>query len=388
MAKPPIITGIEVHEFRFEVKNMTRDRVGALQYARGETTHTTNVALKVHTDSGITGEYINSRTVDAAAIRLLAQLLIGSNALERERLYVDMKRAGQQVSRLGMGLIDIALWDIAGKFHNAPVYQLLGGYRTRLPTYASTYSGDEGKGGLDTPEAYADFAERCLEMGYPAYKIHPWRQGPVSRDIKMIERVAERVGDKMVLMWDGACKYETLADAVRVGRALDDANFFWYEDPYKDTGISAFGHKKLRHLVRTPLLMTEFNRMLEPHVDFALAGGTDFLRADPDFDGGITGVMKIAHAGEGLGLDVELHASNPPRRHCMAAMRNSNYYELALVHPDAGPYNPPVYKHGYSESLESIDSEGYVTVPDGPGFGVEHDWDYIMKHRTTGAEYK
>ena len=103
MAKPPIVTGIEVNEFRFEVKNMTRDRVGALQYAHGETTHTTNVALKVHTDLGIVGGYINSRMVDAAAIRLLAELVIGSNALERERLYADMKRAGQQVSRLGMG---------------------------------------------------------------------------------------------------------------------------------------------------------------------------------------------------------------------------------------------------------------------------------------------
>ena len=165
MEKPPVITGIEVHEFRFEVQNMTRSRNGDTKYAPGETIHTTNVALKVHTDSGIVGEYINSRMVDASAIRLLAQLLIGPNALERERPYVAMKRAGQQVSRLGMGLIDIALWDIAGKFHNAPVYQLLGGYRTRLPTYASTYSGDEGKGGLNTPEAYAESVGRWLAVG-------------------------------------------------------------------------------------------------------------------------------------------------------------------------------------------------------------------------------
>ncbi|MDP6130078.1 MAG: enolase C-terminal domain-like protein [Dehalococcoidia bacterium] len=388
MAKPPIVTAIEVHEFQFEVQNMTRSRNGDTKYAPGETIHTTNVALKVHTDSGIVGEYINSRMVDASAIRMLAGAVLGENALERERLYTDMKRATQNVSRLGVGLIDIALWDIAGKYHDAPVYQLLGGYRRRLPTYASTYFGDDTPGGLDTPEAYADFAQRCLEMGYPAYKIHPWKNGPVARDIEMIERVAARVGDRMVLMWDAGCKYETLADAVRVGRALDEANFYWYEDPYKDTGISAFGHKKLRHLVRTPLLMTEFNRMLEPHIDFALAGGTDFLRADPDFDGGITGVMKIAHAAEGLGLDVELHASNTARRHCIAAIRNSNYYELCLVHPDAGPYNPPVYKHGYSDALDSIDKEGYVTVPEGPGLGIEYDWDYIMEHRTAGAEYK
>ena len=367
---------------------MARQGSGGAQYTPGGKSFTTNVALKVHTDAGITGEYINSRVVDAAAIRQIANLVIGQNALEREKLYVDMKRSTVQIARLGMGLIDIALWDIAGKYHNAPIYQLLGGYRKRLPAYASTYGGDETPGGLSSAEAYADFAEQCLELGYPAYKIHPWRNGSVQRDIDMALSVAKRVGGKMDLMWDASCKYETLADAVKLGKALDEAGYYWYEDPYKDTGISAFGHKKLRSLVKTPLLMTEFVRMLEPHIDFALAGGTDFLRADPDFDGGITGVMKIAHAGEGLGLDVEIHASNPARRHAMAAIRNSNYYELALVHPDVGPYNPPVYMDGYADTLDSIDEDGCVAVPEGPGLGVEYDWDFIMKNRTASVEYK
>lgn len=388
MAKGPIITGIDVHEFRFEVKNMARTGRRAAQYVDGGKSHITGVALAIHTDAGITGEYINSRTTDAAAIRLLADIVIGQNALERELLYTEMKRATQQVGRLGVGLIDIALWDIAGKFHQAPVFQLLGGHRRRLPTYASTWNGDETPGGLSTPEDFADFAEQCLELGYPAYKIHPWREGPVQRDVDMALEVAKRVGGKMDLMWDAACKYETLADAVKVGHALDEAGYYWYEDPYKDTGMSAFGHKKLRQLVKTPLLMTEFVRMLEPHVDFAIAEGTDFLRADPDFDGGITGTMKIAHAGEGLGLDVEVHASNTARRHAMAAMRNSNYYEMALVHPKAGPYNPPVFLNGYSDTLESIESDGCVPVPEGHGLGVEHDWDFIMKNRTDGVEYR
>lgn len=388
MTRGPVITGIDVHEFRFEVQNMARTGRGAAQYVDGGKSHITGVALAVQTDAGITGEYINSRVADAAAIRMLADIVIGQDALERELLYTQMKRATQQIGRLGVGLIDIALWDIAGKFHQAPVFQLLGGHRRRLPTYASTWNGDETPGGLSTPEDYADFAEQCLELGYPAYKIHPWREGPVQRDIDMALEVAKRVGGKMDLMWDAACKYETLADAVKVGQALDEAGYYWYEDPYKDTGMSAFGHKKLRQLVKTPLLMTEFLRMLEPHVDFAIAEGTDFLRADPDFDGGITGTMKIAHAGEGLGLDVEVHASNAARRHAMAAMRNSNYYEMALVHPKAGPYNPPVFLNGYSDTLEAIDSDGCVTVPEGHGLGVEHDWDFIMKNRTDGVEYR
>ena len=131
MAKPPIVTGIEVHEHWFEMKNMKPSRQGPPQYSPGDVAHIPSIAMKVHTDAGITGEYVNSRVVDAAAIRTLAAYVIGENALERERLYVEMKRAGQQIGRLGMGLIDIALWDIAGKYHGAPIFELLGGHRQR-----------------------------------------------------------------------------------------------------------------------------------------------------------------------------------------------------------------------------------------------------------------
>ncbi len=83
-----------------------------------------------------------------------------------------------------------------------------------------------------------------------------------------------------------------------------------------------------------PLLMTEHVRSLEPHVDFALAEATDFLRGDVGYDG-ITGVMKLAHAAESLGLDIEFHGPGPAQRQCMAAVRNTNYYEMGLVHPHA-----------------------------------------------------
>ena len=66
--------------------------------------------------------------------------------------------------------MDIALCDLAGKYYETPIYRLLGGYKERLPCYASTYHGDTN-GGLDSPEAYAVFALQCREMGYPAFKI-------------------------------------------------------------------------------------------------------------------------------------------------------------------------------------------------------------------------
>ena len=71
--------------------------------------------------------------------------------MEREKTYNDVKRALRKYDKMGMGLIDIALWDLAGKYHDAPVYELIGGYRMRLPTYASTYHGDHQPDGSAVP---------------------------------------------------------------------------------------------------------------------------------------------------------------------------------------------------------------------------------------------
>ena len=213
-----------------------------------------------------------------------------------------------------IGPIDIALWDFAGKLYGAPIYEMLGGYRKKLPAYASTYHGDEN-GGLDSPAAFADFAVECRERGFPAFKIHPWGNGPISREVENVLAVRAAVGPAMDLMIDPACEYDTFADALKVGRACDEASYFWYEDPYKDCGISQFAHRKLRQLIRTPLLIGEHVRTLEPHVDFVVAEATDYVRVDADMDGGLTGALKIAHAAEGFGLDAEIHGGGPAHRH-------------------------------------------------------------------------
>ena len=93
MPKGPIVTKIEVDEFTFEVQNMARQGRGAAQYQLGASSQITNVALRVFTDQGITGEYVNSRIADAAAIRQISDLVIGQDALEREQIYAETKRA-------------------------------------------------------------------------------------------------------------------------------------------------------------------------------------------------------------------------------------------------------------------------------------------------------
>jgi L-alanine-DL-glutamate epimerase-like enolase superfamily enzyme len=127
-------------------------------------------------------------------------------------------------------------------------------------------------------------------------------------------------------------------------------------------------------------------RTLEPHVDFAIAEATDFVRGDAGYDG-ISGVIKLAHACEGLGIDIELHGPGPAQRHCMTSIRNTNYYEMGLVHPcNEGTFSNQMYTN-YQDSLEAIDDSGNVYAPQGPGLGVEFDWDWIEKHEVSRVKF-
>jgi len=320
-------------------------------------------------------------------INQFSNYVLGKNPFEREKIYNDLKRGLRHTDRTAISMVDVALWDFAGKFFGVPIYQLLGGYKKSVPAYASTYHGDEN-GGLSTPEDFADFAEQCHSLGYRAFKIHGWGNGPIEREVANVHVVGKRVGDRMDLMIDPACEYNTWADALKVGRACDDEHFFWLEDPYKDGGVSIFGHKKLRELIKTPILQTEHIFGLEQHVDFIVNGGTDFVRTGVYEDGGITGAMKVAHAAEGFGLDVEFHGGGLAHRHCVASVRNTNYYELGLLNPKVKSTKPPIYPKEFLDELESIDASGHVTVPQGPGLGVEMDWEYIMSHHVDTVVYE
>ncbi len=394
MTRNPRITRLTVHQYRWPQEDMGYDYNGFNHvYQPGGRIESTGYVFTIATDAGVTGEYAGGMGISYAQVAMCAQYLLGKNPLEREKIWNDLKRALRKHDRFGLGPIDIALWDLAGKLYDAPVSELLGGYRRTLPAYASTTHGDEN-GGLDSPEAFAEFAVRCKELGYPAFKIHGWgggeRPAAIRREVATVLATRAAVGLEMDLMLDPACEYETFADALTVGRACDEARFFWYEDPYKDGGLSAFAHKKLRELIKTPLLLGEHVRGFELHVDQIVAGGTDYVRADADYDGGITGVMKLAHAAEGFGLDCEIHAPGPAHRHCMAAIRNTNYYELGLVHPKVGGNREGkrVYASDYSDALDAIDARGHVPVPQGPGLGVPIAWDWVAAHEVGKVVYE
>src|ERR1700691_178934 len=140
------ISRVEVHEFGYEAEGVGVDAGGFdLIEAPGSRRRLAKLAVVIETDDGSRGEYVvlwGATPMSLAQVLYLAPHLIGRDALQRELLYDEFKRALRQYDHMGHGHIDIALWDLFGKRVNLPVSKLLGGWRARLPTYASTPHGD------------------------------------------------------------------------------------------------------------------------------------------------------------------------------------------------------------------------------------------------------
>lgn len=390
------IDRVELHAFNFEVEDLglgahSASGVGNMVYMAGSRLTANRFAIKICCDDGAQGEYVTHWVGTPSAfgqIQMLAPNLIGRDPEQRELIWDDLKREVRAYDHMGHGPIDIALWDLQGKKYGASVARLLGAFRQRLPTYASTYHGQTEPGGLDTPEAFADYAEQCKAQDFRGFKIHGWHEGDARKEAKNLLGVRERVGDEMYLMIDPACQLRTFMDALYVGHACDEAGYFWYEDPYRDAGISAFGQRRLREKIKTPIMITEHVRGLELKAMVLMEGGCDMIHADPEYDMGITGVLKIAHFCEALGLDVQMHACGPAHRAVVATLRNTHLYEMALIGPGMPNCVPPVYTCGYADQPEAVGEDGCVPVPDGPGLGVSYDWDFIERNRTAHFVYE
>ena len=236
----PIIKTITFNRYKFPLDNM-RSHTLSWIFEPGSKSAFNVISIKIDTNLGISGEYFSIAPGTYDQMRSIASILIGKNGLDRENFYNKAKVILRKQDKMGIGPMDIALWDLAGKYYDTPIFRLLGGNRTKLPAYASTLHGDYSKGGLNSPEAFRDFAEQCYDMGYKAFKIHPWAPADIDQEVKVVNEVG-KLSSKMNLMIDPCCEYETYADALRVGRACDENNYFWYEDPLRDGGVSFYAH--------------------------------------------------------------------------------------------------------------------------------------------------
>lgn len=335
-------------------------------------TISTDEGVEGHTFAGAPGEEIGE-----VLVRRVEPMLVGRDPL-------DIGQIWQLTGRRGLpptvrGAVDVALWDIAAKAAGLPLHRLLGTTAHRVPAYTSSWVHREA------PE-YVDEVIAYRAMGFRGHKLHPLTQlrsfagadVPADADIELCQRVRDAVGGEFPLFLDAAWAY-SYEEAVRVGRAITELGYRWYEDPLQPDDL--YGYIRLKQQLSIPIMATEITGGgLTALAPWVTERATDFLRGDVVLKGGITGMLKVAHLAEAFHLNCEVHdaynsLNNLASLHLIMALPNCEWFEVLTPHA-AGSYDLGHLSYGLAEPI-SIDSDGYATVPDRPGLGIEIDWDLL-----------
>lgn len=336
----------------------------------------TMTVFEIMTDAGITGVSTSwlpaaPREIGESADRFFRPLLIGADPLDRERLWQEMMAFSRyMISPKAASNIDIALWDIAGKAANMPIYQLMGAYRDRVPVYITTETQKEA-------QDYADIAVECQKAGLHGVKLHA--AATPDKDIEACKATRAAVGPDFTLMLDATSAYDW-QDAVRVGREIEKLGFHWYEDPMRDDDVAGF--QQLCQVLDVPVFMGESTaRGPWTFAHYLSVGAADGLRAVGDIVGGITGLRKIGALAELHNRRMEPHSYGSTlvqaaHLHYILSVKNCEFFEL--------PYPRGPLDWGMKDVVE-VDDEGYTVAPTAPGLGYEVDWDTI--DGATIAEY-
>ena len=329
--------------------------------------------VTIQTDEGVEGHAFLGSAMRGAhldgesLIQFLKPVVMGQDPLERERLYHAMGQKNRQTTLRAIGALDVALWDLAGKVAGLPIHRLLGSYRGSVPAYASSAV-------LGSKEAYAQEAARFRASGWTAYKIHPPTDPAV--DIEVCRAVRRAVGDGFTVMLDSTWAYQ-YPEALRVGKAIEELGYYWYEDPLADDDI--YNYVKLKQQLHIPILATEYSPGgFTAFAPWITSQATDFLRGDVAVKGGITSLVKTAHLAEAFHMNFEVHhggnsLNNVANLHVIMAIRNCEFFEVLL--PAAAQ------KYGLVEDIE-VDARGLVHAPTGPGLGAKIDFALIERQKT------
>lgn len=328
--------------------------------------------VAIETDAGIRGYSMGYGTsgqghgMAQALLDTYAHLILGENALFHEKIWHKIRRKNRHVYDMTdtcQGIIDVALWDIKGKYVNLPIAVLLGQNRDAIPSYAT------GSRNLFTGADVAAEALKRKEEGFAAYKLQLW-DGPKS-DIPRIRAVREAVGPDFDLMLDSAGRL-SYSEALEVGRVMDEANFIWFEEPIPDRNINQLA--KLCTELKTPVLSAETVRLDELPI-YLTQNALDLARGDVLIKGGITGLKKAFSMCEVMGYTMEIHTGGNPlldvaNLHVAASVEHCRYIES----------HHGVHRFGLKNSPLELDGNRCQRIPTGAGLGIDLDWDWIDEH--------
>ena len=349
-----------------------------------------SLIIKIHTDEGIVGigEVDSCPRVAKAAIEApfshsvasgLGRILTGMNPLDirviNEKLYQSTFYYGRRgVVVHAIGGIDIALWDIAGKYYNQPVYQLLGGvFRKKIRAYASILFGKDG-------QETCEIGKKWINKGFTAVKFGWAPMGQSEKlDLELVEGARRGVGDEYDVLIDAGCCWDTMT-AIRRAKQFEDYKILWLEEPLEQDNLE--GYRKLTNVSRIPIAAGEGDSGRFAWRDLIERGGINIAQIDIARNG-FTEAMRIADMAEDHGLKVVNHfyttgINLAAGLHWLASRKTAFIFEYCV---EETPLRWDVTK----QKME-IDGDGFVHVPEGPGLGVDLDEETIDRYRVKTAE--
>jgi L-alanine-DL-glutamate epimerase-like enolase superfamily enzyme len=327
--------------------------------------------VAVTTDTGLTGYGSGDAMLGFAGHE---HLFVGQDPLAIERHWRVLSNLEFHYGRCWP--LDLALWDLTGKITGQPCWKLLGGASPRVRLYASS-------GVLREPSELADAAERFLGEGFGAMKIR-FRRGDWRADIRALEAVRTRVGERLELMvdcnqgwrmpWDVEAPW-TLKDALPVARELERLGAYWMEEPLHRGDIE--GMARLRDAVDIRIAGGEMTRELSAFRDLAVRGCLDVLQPDVALVGGITGLRRVAYMAQEMGLVFSPHTWTngmgvAANAHLAAGLGATPFLEF--------PYDPPDWSLDRRDFLMETPlrpADGWLDLGEAPGMGYAPDADRL-----------
>ena len=347
--------------------------------------------VEIKTDDGLTGwgeafcQGLEPPEISAAVIETaLKPILLNESPLDIEVLWHKMYNATRDFGRKGsvisgISAVDIALWDILGKFLNQPIHQLLGGaFRKKIKPYATGFYRIKGQG---EAKRLAEEALSHFENKFDHMKV---KLGfGLQDDIKCMEAIYDVLENKNVtLMIDTNHAYGR-SEAFTLGEALKDYNLRWYEEPVTPEDIQ--GYTELRSKLNIPIAGGENEHTLYGFRTLFEAKAVDIAQPDIGSCGGISGVRHIINLAQSFGVEVNPHvwgsavaqaasiqviASIPTTHHSIYARSPILEYDQSS-HP---------FRRELLEKPLELDN-GMVNVSSKPGLGIEINVDTVNKYK-------
>jgi L-rhamnonate dehydratase len=342
-----------------------------------------SVIVRIRTDNGLegVGEADSSPEVVKAIVDApfshniacgLRLLLVGENPLETERLWQKMYRRTMYFGRTGAGItamaaVDMALWDLKGKFFKQPIHCLLGGKQhSSIKAYASILFGKDGA-------ATKDIAQRWIGEGYKAVKFgwEPMGQSEAV-DIDLVRGARAGLGDGSTLLVDAGCVWDART-ALQRAEKFKDYNIGWLEEPLREDDVE--GYVWLRNRSPVPIASGEGECGRESFRPFIDQHALDVYQVDLSRNG-FTDAAYIRSRVEEIGARLCNHCYTSPLTaaaslHWLSTCRDAFLFEDCVE-------DSPLRHELTHEKVQAVD--GYINVPDGPGLGVTLNEDFVKAH--------